>query len=63
MLTGVGQICRFVPCCSAYAKEALSTRHLGEALLLIAKRLGRCRPFSAGGYDPLPSIKGGIHGF
>jgi uncharacterized protein len=47
-------MCRFEPSCSAYALAAVH-RHggvLGGALAV--RRLLRCQPFSAGGYDPVP---------
>ncbi len=45
--------CRFYPSCSVYALHALKEKNLGEALILILKRLLRCHPFNPGGYDPL----------
>ena len=46
--------CRFTPTCSAYAVEAL--RHYGarHGLGMIARRLLRCHPWGAAGYDPVP---------
>lgn len=35
--------CRFEPSCSNYALLALEKHSLGAALILIAKRLSRCR--------------------
>lgn len=46
--------CRFVPSCSDYAAEAIRTHGLGRGVWIAAKRLGRCHPFCAGGYDPVP---------
>jgi putative membrane protein insertion efficiency factor len=46
--------CRFEPSCAAYAEEALTRRPLGAALWLIVRRVLRCHPFHAGGYDPVP---------
>src|SRR3954462_9336310 len=37
--------CRFAPTCSHYAEEALRTRRLPVAVLLIVWRLLRCNPF------------------
>ena len=46
--------CRFTPTCSQYALEAIEKYGFIEGCWLAAKRIGRCHPWSAGGYDPLP---------
>ncbi|MCX7767298.1 MAG: membrane protein insertion efficiency factor YidD [Candidatus Sumerlaeia bacterium] len=46
--------CRFIPTCSHYALEALTSRSFPLAVWLILRRLLRCHPFSRGGFDPLP---------
>jgi putative membrane protein insertion efficiency factor len=46
--------CRYTPTCSQYAREALLKHGLFRGLLLAGKRLSRCHPFHAGGYDPVP---------
>ena len=51
-----GRACRFEPSCSAYAKEALEIYRYDKALWMIVKRILRCHPFSAGGYDPARSL-------
>jgi len=45
--------CRFTPTCSEYARQAIATFGVGRGLLLAARRLLRCHPFHAGGYDPV----------
>jgi hypothetical protein len=49
-----GNHCRFHPSCSGYAIEALETHGAVKGAWLTAKRLGRCHPWCAGGYDPVP---------
>lgn len=46
--------CRFYPTCSHYAIEALEKHGAGYGSLLALRRILRCHPFSAGGYDPVP---------
>jgi putative membrane protein insertion efficiency factor len=46
--------CKFYPTCSEYAKEAVSRHGVTRGLNLALRRLLRCRPFSPGGYDPVP---------
>jgi putative membrane protein insertion efficiency factor len=52
--THLGGCCRYEPSCSQYAVECLSQFNGFKALLLISKRLLRCRPGAAFGYDPVP---------
>ena len=49
------KVCRFHPSCSAYAEEALSSHGAVRGGWLTARRLCRCGPWTAGGYDPVPS--------
>ena len=46
--------CRFVPSCSAYAIESLTRHGALRGVALTVRRLLRCQPFCAGGYDPVP---------
>ena len=53
LFAALGAGCRFEPSCSQYAIDAVRARGALRGLALIAWRLLRCNPFSAGGYDPL----------
>ena len=46
--------CRFVPSCSAYSAEAVSRYGAVQGIWMTLRRLGRCHPFNAGGFDPVP---------
>jgi hypothetical protein len=50
----LGPACRFHPSFSHYAEEALATHGLFGGGWLAARRLCRCGPWHAGGYDPVP---------
>jgi len=52
-----GRTCRFYPTCSQYALIAVEKYGILEALGLTLKRIFRCHPFCAGGYDPVPERK------
>jgi uncharacterized protein len=51
----LGNTCRFEPTCSAYALEALDRHGALAGLALSAGRIGRCHPWCAGGFDPVPA--------
>lgn len=50
-----GGACRFQPTCSEYAAIALHEHGLMRGGWMTCKRVLRCRPGSAGGFDPVPS--------
>ena len=51
----VGRSCRFAPTCSQYALDALHEYGALKGSWLALRRIGRCHPWHAGGYDPLPT--------
>lgn len=50
----IGANCRFEPSCSHYAIEALRRHGALRGTALSARRVLRCNPWTAGGYDPVP---------
>jgi uncharacterized protein len=46
--------CRYHPSCSEYAEEALARHGAWRGGWLAVRRLCRCGPWCAGGYDPVP---------
>jgi putative membrane protein insertion efficiency factor len=50
----IGRQCRFAPSCSEYAAEALIGHGPVKGSWLAVKRVCRCRPGAAWGYDPPP---------
>lgn len=45
--------CRFHPTCSEYMMQAVERYGASRGIWLGLKRLARCQPFCAGGYDPV----------
>ncbi|HEX7116015.1 MAG TPA: membrane protein insertion efficiency factor YidD [Steroidobacter sp.] len=61
----VGPTCRFYPSCSCYAEQAIETHGALRGSYLTVRRLLRCHPWNAGGYDPVPpasSLHSAPHG-
>ena len=46
--------CRFHPTCSDYALQAIDKYGITQGGGMAVRRLLRCHPFHAGGYDPVP---------
>lgn len=54
-------VCRFDPSCSEYCRQALLAHGFLRGCALGFRRLCRCHPWNAGGYDPPPK-PGGARG-
>jgi uncharacterized protein len=50
----LGQRCRFAPSCSEYSRESILRFGALYGSWLTVRRLARCQPFAAGGWDPVP---------
>ena len=50
----LGKHCRFTPTCSHYAIQAFQAHGVLRGFWLTIKRLMKCHPWHAGGYDSVP---------
>ncbi len=50
----LGPVCRYEPACSQYAYDAVERYGIIRGSVMAARRLARCHPWHAGGYDPVP---------
>ncbi|WP_203246994.1 membrane protein insertion efficiency factor YidD [Sporosarcina beigongshangi] len=46
--------CRFYPTCSHYGIEAIDKHGALKGSWLAVRRISKCHPFHAGGFDPVP---------
>ena len=49
----IGNQCRFHPTCSYYAEDAINIYGVTKGSYLTLRRLLKCHPWHAGGFDPV----------
>ena len=51
---GLGAHCIHEPTCSEFAVVAVERHGVARGVWLALRRIARCHPFAAGGFDPVP---------
>jgi putative membrane protein insertion efficiency factor len=59
LLVGPPAGCRLEPTCSRYAAAAIQTHGPARGSWLALRRVCRCHPWAAAGYDPVPPGRAG----
>jgi len=54
LVSGRPSVCRYVPSCSNYALDAFEGHGAVRGSWLTLRRLARCNPWGASGWDPVP---------
>ena len=56
----IGGRCRYLPTCSHYGEQAIRAHGAATGTWLSARRVLRCHPWGASGFDPVPRVREAI---